>query len=72
MKGLRTIIVGTGGKSHGMYPDDLPPNSFADNTDFGILELRLGTGDYDWRFLAVDGYVDNAPNGVETGSGTCH
>ena len=37
-----------------------------------ILDLELGTGGYTWRFLAVDGYVDNAPGGVETGSSTCH
>jgi hypothetical protein len=72
VKGMRTIIVGTGGKSHGKYPTDLPPSWFADNKDFGILDLELGDGGYTWRFLATDGYVDGAPNGVETGSGTCH
>jgi hypothetical protein len=72
VNGLQTFIVGTGGKSHGTYPSGLPPGGFADNTDFGILELRLGAGSYDWRFLATDGYVDDAPGGVEAGSGTCH
>ncbi|HEY2802541.1 MAG TPA: metallophosphoesterase [Actinomycetota bacterium] len=70
--GLRTIIVGTGGKSHGRFPPDLPPTTFADNKDFGILDLQLGASSYTWRFLAVDGYVDGAPNGVESGSSTCH
>jgi hypothetical protein len=68
---MRTFIVGTGGKSHGIYPSNLPPGAFADNTDFGILELQLGAGSYEWRFLAVDGYVDGAPGGVEAGSASC-
>ena len=72
VKGLRTIIVGTGGKSHGHYPSDLRSGSFADNTDFGILDLELDAAGYTWRFMAVDGYVDGAPNGVETGSSACH
>ncbi len=72
IKGMRTIIVGTGGKSHGKYPDDVRANWFADNKDFGILDLELGDTGYAWRFLAVDGYVDGAPDGVETGSTECH
>jgi hypothetical protein len=72
VKGMRTIIVGTGGKSHGKLPSELPPTTFADNKDFGILDLELGASSYTWRFLAVDGYVDGAPNGVESGSSTCH
>jgi Calcineurin-like phosphoesterase len=71
-KGMRTIVVGTGGKSHGNYPPNLPATTFADNTDFGILDLELGATSYTWRFMAVDGYVDGAPNGVETGSTECH
>jgi hypothetical protein len=72
VKGLRTIISGTGGKSHGKFPPGLPASTFADNQDFGILELDLGETGYAWRFLAVDGFVDGAPNGVESGSTTCH
>jgi hypothetical protein len=72
VNGLQTFIVGTGGKSHGDYPSDLRPGGFANNTDFGIIELQLGAGSYQWRFLATDGYVDGAPGGVESGSGTCH
>jgi hypothetical protein len=72
VNGMRTIIVGTGGKSHGKFPSELPPTTFADNKDFGILDLELGTSGYTWRFMAVDGSVDGAPNGVESGSSTCH
>lgn len=72
VKGMRTIIVGTGGKSHGQYPDDLMPGAFADSTDFGILDLELGATGYTWRFMAVDGFVDGAPSGVESGSTPCH
>ena len=69
---MRTIIVGTGGRSHGKLPSQLPPTTFADNKDFGILDLELGDSGYTWRFMAVDGSVDGAPNGVESGSTECH
>jgi hypothetical protein len=72
VNGMRTIIVGTGGKSHGKFPRELPPTSFVDNKDFGILDLELGASGYTWRFMAVDGFVDGAPNGVESGSTACH
>jgi hypothetical protein len=67
-RGLRQYIVGTGGRSH--YPvldGPIPNREAADDTTFGILELTLHDGAYDWRFVpeAGDTYHDR-------GSGVCH
>jgi hypothetical protein len=51
LKGIRSFVVGTGGKSH--YPTLLPrPGSMVRNsTTFGVLRLTLRPTGYDWRFL---------------------
>ena len=51
LKGIRSFVVGTGGKGH--YPFLLPrPGSIVRNgTSFGVLKLTLRTKDYDWKFL---------------------
>jgi hypothetical protein len=51
-------IVGTGGRSHGTIaaPGSRLPNSQAGQSDtFGVLELTLKSGSYDWSFLPVPG-----------------
>jgi hypothetical protein len=71
-KGLRRFIAGIGGKSHGAYPPNVPAGAFVNNTDYGVLSLRLGEGDYGWTFVPVDGFVDGAPDGVESGASKCN
>jgi hypothetical protein len=68
--GPREFIVGTGGASHGRPRSGgtVAPNSQVRNYDtFGILELTLRSGDYDWRFAPEAG-------GAFTDAGTqaCH
>jgi fibronectin type 3 domain-containing protein len=66
-KGLRELVVGTGGKDfHTMGP--AIANSVTTNVSaFGVLKLTLHSGSYDWQFVAADGYrYDDA------GSGSCH
>ena len=55
LRGIRSFVVGTGGKSH--YPFLLPrPGSVARTADtFGVLRLTLWAGSYGWRFLPVAG-----------------
>ena len=65
-RGLRQFIVGTGGKQ--LYPrTGAAANSeFAMDDSFGVLQLTLRPGAYDWSFLMTDGTV------ADHGSGACH
>jgi hypothetical protein len=51
IKGIRSFVVGTGGKSQ--YPTLVPrPGSVVRNsTTFGVLRLTLRPTGYDWKFL---------------------
>jgi 3',5'-cyclic AMP phosphodiesterase CpdA len=53
LEGIRSFVVGTGGKGH--YPTLLPrPGSVVRNGDtFGVLRLTLRATGYDWKFLAA-------------------
>ncbi len=52
--GIRQFVVGTGGKSlHGF--GTIKPTSEAHAAVFGVLQLRLGSGDYGWNFLTESG-----------------
>lgn len=65
-KGITEFVVGTGGKS--LRPLHTPkPNSAAGSSTFGVLELRLHSASYDWRFVPIAGstYTDS-------GTATCH
>lgn len=55
IKGIRSFVVGTGGKSH--YPTLLPrPGSMVRNADsYGVLRLTLRPTGYAWKFLPVEG-----------------
>jgi hypothetical protein len=65
--GLRTFVVGTGGKSLDQA-DFRDPNSQAFSADaYGILELRLRPNGYDWRFRGA-GPVEF----FDSGRSPCH
>lgn len=54
--GLRQWIVGTGGRSHHTLGSPRAVNSEASHTGtFGVLEMTLRPGGYDWRFVPVAG-----------------
>ncbi len=53
-RGIRQFIVGTGGASVGV------------NSDYGVLELALRPGRYDWRFVPEAG-----ASFTDSGSGRC-
>jgi hypothetical protein len=65
--GVREFVVGTGGASH--YPfGSILATSEAHNADtFGLLQLTLHDGSYDWKFIPVAGSTF-----TDSGSGTCH
>lgn len=64
--GMRQFVVGTGGRS--LYPFRAPVagSEVRHAAGYGVLELTLKDGAYDWRFLAVEGSSFS-----DTGSATC-
>jgi hypothetical protein len=65
-RGIRQFVVGTGGIGH--YPLGKPiANSEVRNDQaWGILEMTLRPGAYDWRFIPVEGQAF-----TDSGSGIC-
>jgi hypothetical protein len=66
-RGIRELIVGTGGKSHYGWHTIQPNSRVRNNTAFGVIELTLGATNYHWRFLPVPGSTF-----VDEGTGACH
>lgn len=67
-RGLRLFVVGTGGGN--LRPYENPPLATTEvrNGDtWGVLELTLRPGSYDWEFLPVEGGRFR-----DAGSGSCH
>jgi hypothetical protein len=58
--GMVEFVVGTGGRSLYAFDTVLPTSEQHDNTTFGILQVRLGDGSYEWEFVPVEGgtYTD--------------
>lgn len=68
--GIRQLTVGTGGGEtlYGFAPVPPGPNlEVRNNETFGVLQLTLTSGGYDWRFVPVAGATF-----TDSGSGTCH
>ena len=67
--GIRQIIVGTGGYSHGGFGNANPPQpQTKNNTTFGALALQLAPTSYQFQFV-------NAPSTgsfTDSGSSGCH
>jgi hypothetical protein len=63
LKGIRSFVVGTGGRIH--YPTLIPrPGSVVRNSNaFGVLRLTLRPADYDWKFLPAGGAFTDAGTG---------
>ena len=65
-RGLREIVVGTGGRSHYGFSTIRANSQVRDSTSYGILELTLHPTGYDWRFVAAVGSF------FDSGSAGCH
>jgi acid phosphatase type 7 len=63
--GIRTFIVGTGGKSLQDF-DSARSGSRMRVEQFGVLRLRLRATDYSWAFIGDSGRI------LDSGSGRCH
>jgi hypothetical protein len=65
--GIRSFVVGTGGRSLYAWPG--PPTAHSEiraNDTYGLLELQLGPGSYTWRFVRAAG-----GSFTDSGSGLC-
>jgi hypothetical protein len=63
--GVRSMIVGTGGKNLFRAGTAETGLQFRYNKSYGVLFLTLRPGSYSWEFRAIDDSL------VDTGSGTC-
>lgn len=50
--GARSFVIGSGGKELYGFGSAEPGSEFRNNTDFGVLELTLYEGSYEWEFIA--------------------
>ena len=53
--GIRSFVVGTGGRSHYPVLRRLRASAAVNDRTFGVLRLSLRSTGYDWRFLPVAG-----------------
>ena len=58
--GLRQFVSGLGGRSLHGFGAAKPGSEVRINDVFGVLELTLRAGAYDWRFVAEGGAVRDA------------
>lgn len=50
-RGLRSFVVGTGGKNHYAFDGVKPNSELRDGTSHGVLKLTLRPDGYDWQFV---------------------
>jgi hypothetical protein len=66
-RGVRQIIVGTGGAALRRFKAPRAHSEVRDNETFGVLKLTLRQDAYEWEFLPVAGQ-----RFTDRGSGVCH
>jgi len=66
-RGIVQYVVGTGGKELTELLTPMANSIVRDNLTYGVLEIRLGTDQYQWSFTPVAGGTFS-----DSGSGTCH
>lgn len=64
--GITSFVVGTGGKSLYSLGTRVSGSKYFKADKFGVLALTFGSGEYAWKFRAIDGTVRDA------GSRSCH
>ena len=66
-RGVRQFVVGTGGESLQSFRKRQPGSLVRRSGTFGVLQLRLHPGSYDWRFVRESGR-----RFTDSGSADCH
>lgn len=54
-RGIRSFVVGTGGKRVTPFQTIVANSELRDNSAFGVLQLTLGATSFDWQFVATAG-----------------
>jgi hypothetical protein len=67
--GIRSFVVGTGGKVHYSVGKAQPGLEVHEDRTYGVLTLRLRDGSYDWAFVPE---LSALGRFHDTGRGTCH
>jgi hypothetical protein len=65
-RGIRQFTVGTGGRGLDALHQAAPNLEYRQNASFGVLNLTLGDGWYEWKYVAVDHTV------LDSGRTECH
>lgn len=65
--GIREIVAGTGGRSHGLLGFPTPNSEVRNWQTYGVLKLTLSPGKYRWEFIPEEGRSFR-----DSGDGTCH
>ncbi len=50
-QGIRQFVVGTGGKNFTLFDDHKPGSELRQSSVFGVLQMTLGRGSYQWKFV---------------------
>jgi acid phosphatase type 7 len=66
IRGVRQFVVGTGGKSLGVFGQILPNSEARTADSYGVLKLTLHESGYDWAFVP-----DNDGTFTDDGSASC-
>jgi 3',5'-cyclic AMP phosphodiesterase CpdA len=64
--GIRSFVVGSGGKSHYGFAEPVTGSEVRNSTDYGVLRLELRDTSYDWKFVSTGGEE------LDSGRGECH
>jgi hypothetical protein len=66
-RGIRQIVVGSGGASHFLFNAPLANSEVRNDDTFGVIELTLHRASYDWQFIPEAGKTFS-----DSGSASCH
>ncbi len=66
-RGIREIVIGTGGRSHDPLGFGVANSEVRDTDTFGVLKLTLSPHGYTWEFVPVEGKAFR-----DSGVGVCH
>ena len=67
VRGIRSFVVGTGGRSHYRFGRPITGSEVRNGDTFGVLALTLEPGGYRWDFVPQAGRTF-----TDSGRGTCH
>ena len=65
-RGIREIVVGTGGRSHDLLGFAIANSEVRNWDTYGVLKLTLSPGQYMWQFIPVEGKTF-----TDSGTGVC-